>query len=338
MIVDSAIYVDGERITAPGSVEETYEACRAVRGMAWIGLYKPTENEFPRVSAEFGLHELAVEDAIRAHQRSKLERYGETLFIVLRAARYLDEQEAVEFAELHLFVGPDFVVTVRHGEMPDLGRVRRRMESEPDLLRLGPEAILYAVLDRVVDDYEPVVRGLQHDIDEIETEVFGGNASVTRRTYELAREVIEFQRAVTPLVGILGGLLAGANQRGVDPELQRHLRDVQDHAILVQDQVADFRALLQNMLSVNLAVLGLQQNEEVKALTEAAIAQNDDVKRISAWAAIFFAPTLIAAVYGMNFSNMPELDWLFGYPLALVLMVLSSVVMYVIFRRAGWLA
>src|SRR5689334_1678324 len=158
MIVDKAIYVDGKRLPAPDLPAETYDACRAAGGIAWIGLYKPTENEFPQVAEEFGLHELAVEDAIRAHQRSKLERYGDTLFIVLRAARYLDQQEEVEFAELHLFVGPDFVVTVRHGEMPDLSRVRRRMESEPDLLRHGPDAILYAILDRVVDDYEPVVR------------------------------------------------------------------------------------------------------------------------------------------------------------------------------------
>ncbi len=337
MIVNSAIYVDGKRVVMPGTLEETYDACQAAGGVAWIGLYKPSEGEFGRVAEEFGLHELAVEDAIVAHQRSKLERYGDTLFVVLRAARYLDRPEAVEFAELHIFVGTDFVVTVRHGEGPDLTRVRRRMEAEPDMLRLGPEAILYAILDRVVDDYEPVVRGLENDIDEIETEVFGGNASVTRRTYDLAREVIEFQRATKPLVGIVGGLIAGADKHGVDPELQQYLRDVQDHAILVQDQVAGFRELLQNVLSVNLAVVGLQQNEEVKALTEASIAQNDDVKRISAWAAILFAPTLIGTVYGMNFDYMPELHWYLGYPFALALMFLVSATIYFAFKRLGWL-
>ncbi|MGH2615726.1 MAG: magnesium/cobalt transporter CorA [Thermomicrobiales bacterium] len=338
MIVDSAIYIDGKRAEAPGSLEETYEACRAAGGVAWIGLYKPTDGEFGRVAEEFGLHELAVEDAILAHQRSKLERYGDTLFVVLRAARYLDRPEAVEFGELHIFVGPDFVVTVRHGEGPDLSRVRRRMEAEPDILRRGPEAILYAILDRVVDDYGPVVRGLENDIDEIETEVFGGNASVTRRTYDLAREVIEFQRATKPLVGIVGGLIAGADKHGVDAELQQYLRDVQDHAIQVQDQVAGFRELLQNVLNVNLAIVGLQQNEEVKALTEASIAQNDDVKRISAWAAILFAPTLIGTVYGMNFDYMPELHWYLGYPFALALMLLVSAVLYAVFRRVGWLS
>jgi magnesium transporter len=222
--------------------------------------------------------------------------------------------------------------------MPDLSRVRRRMESEPDILRRGPEAILYAILDRVVDDYGPVVRGLENDIDEIETEVFSGNADVTRRTYDLAREVIEFQRATKPLVGILGGLIAGAPKHGVDEELQQYLRDVQDHAIQVQEQVAGFRELLQNVLNVNLTIVGLQQNEEVKALTEASIRQNDDVKRISAWAAILFAPTLIGTVYGMNFDYMPELHWLYGYPFAIALMFLVSLTIYLAFKRLGWLS
>ena len=338
MIVDSAIYVNGKRTEAPGSFEETYEACRAAGGVAWIGLLDPADGEFARVTEEFGLHELAIEDAIQAHQRPKVERYGQTLFVVLRPARYLDRPESVEFAELHVFVGPDFVVTVRHGQMPDLTRVRRRMEAEPDLLRLGPEAILYGILDRVVDDYGPVVRGLENDIDEIETQVFGGNAGVTRRTYELAREVIEFQRATKPLVGMLTALIAGAEKYGVDPELQQYLRDVQDHAIQVQEQVTGFRDLLENVLSVNLAVVGLQQNEEVKALTEASIAQNDEVKRISAWAAILFAPTLIGTVYGMNFDHMPELHWRYGYAFSLLLMFVVSAVMWGAFKRRGWLS
>jgi magnesium transporter len=337
MIVDSAIYVDGKRMNSPASLEETYEACRDQRGIAWIGVYKPADGEFARVAEEFNLHELAVEDAIETHQRAKLERYGDTLFVVLRAARYLDRAETVEFTELHLFVGPDFVVTVRHGDSPDLSRVRRRMESEPDILRLGTEAILYAILDRVVDDYEPVVRGLEHDIDEIETQVFGGNAGVTRRTYDLTREIIEFQRATKPLVGMVGALSAGADKHGVDPELQQYLRDVQDHAIQVQEQVASYRELLQNILSVNLSIVGLQQNDEVKALTEASIAQNDEVKRISAWAAILFAPTLVGTIYGMNFDDMPELHWQLGYPFSLLLMLLVSIAMYLVFRGRGWL-
>jgi magnesium transporter len=337
MIVDSAIYVDGKRTAEPPSLRETYEACRQRRGLAWIGLYRPTEEEFSSVAKEFGLHELAVEDAIKAHQRPKLERYGDTLFVVLRAARYIDESETVEFGEIHVFVGTDFVVTVRHGEAPHLREVRRQMEGQPDLLRRGPEAILYPIMDRVVDDYEPVVAGLQNDIDEIETEVFSGNAGVSRRIYELSREVIEFQRAVQPLPGMLSALIADFEDYGVDPELQRYLRDVQDHSIRVTEQVAGFRELLQNILSVNLAVVGLQQNEEVKALSEAAIEQNDQVKRISAWAAILFAPTLVGTVYGMNFEYMPELSWTLGYLFALMLMLAVSVSLYVVFKRRGWL-
>lgn len=323
VILDSAIYVDGHRTAGPGSLEETYEANRERRGIAWIGLHRPTREEFESVAGEFGLHPLAVEDAIKAHQRPKLERYGETLFVVLRAARYLDRPETVEFGEVHVFVGNDFVITVRHGEAPDVGEVRRRMEGEPDLLRRGPEAILYAVMDRVVDDYAPVVAGLENDIDEIETEVFSGNAGVSRRIYELSREVIQFQRATKPLAPVLDRLRAGDAGRVVDEELRRYLRDVQDHVIQVTEQVGAFRELLANVLSVNLTLVG--------------VGQNDEVKKISAWAAILFTPTLVASIYGMNFDYMPELHWILGYPFALTLMVVASIVLYLVFKRRGWL-
>jgi magnesium transporter len=337
MIVDNAIYVDGRRAAKPTSVRETYEACQERHGVAWIGLYKPTEEEFASVAGEFGLHGLAVEDAIKAHQRPKLEHYDGTLFVVLKAARYVDESETVEFGEVHAFVGEDFVVTVRHGEAAALGEVRRRLEGEPELLRRGPGAILYAIMDRVVDGYAPVVAGLENDIDEIEDEVFSGKAPVSRRIYELSREVIEFQRASQPLPGILGDLIGDAENHAVDPELQRYLRDVQDHALRVTEQIAGFRELLQNILNVNLTLVGLSQNEEVKALTEASIAQNNEVKKISAWAAILFAPTLIGTVYGMNFDRMPELYWALGYPFALLLMLLTSLSLYAVFKHRGWL-
>src|SRR5215216_3626600 len=295
MIVDNAIYVDGHRVSEPHSLRETYEALRTERAVAWIGLYRPTEEEFASVAEE------------------------------------------VEFGEIHVFVGEDFVITVRHGEAPALGEVRRRLEADPELLVRGPEAILYAIMDRVVDGYAPVVRGLENDIDEIEVEVFSGNPGVSRRIYELSREVIEFQRAVKPLSGMLSNLIAGFEKYKVDPELQRYLRDVQDHAIEVNERVSGFKDLLQNILSVNLTLVGLQQNEEVKALSEASIRQNDEVKKISAWAAILFAPTLIGTVYGMNFDYMPELHWALGYPFALALMVMVSVTLYVVFKRRGWL-
>jgi magnesium transporter len=321
-IVDNAIYVDGHRTAQPVTLRETYKAVRSRRGVAWIGLYRPTEEEFASVAGEFSLHRLAVEDATEAHQRPKLERYGQTFFVVLKPARYLDEEESVEFGEVHIFVGEDFVVTVRHGEAPDLAGVRKRLEADPELLRRGPEAILHAIIDRVVDDYVPVVDGLENDIEEIEAEVFGGNPSVSRRIYELSREVIEFQRATEPLDSMLGDLIQ-EETIDVDPEVRRHLRDVRDHVLQVTERLAGFRELLQSILSVNLTLVGLSQN--------------DEVKKISAWAAILFAPTLIGTIYGMNFRYMPELSWLLGYPFALVLMALTSLTLYLVFKRRGWL-
>jgi magnesium transporter len=322
MIVDNAIYVDGKRAAEPRSLDETYQACRDQNGVAWIGLYKPTVEEFESVTQEFGLHVLSVEDALDAHQRPKLERYGGTLFVVLRPARYVDESETVEFGETHVFVGKEFVITVRHSEVPDLSEVRRRLEEDPELLRRGPEAILHAIMDQVVDDYGPVVDGLENDIEEIEAQVFGGSADVSRRVYDLSREVIQFQRAVDPLNDVLGALIRGENI-DVDPEVRRYLRDVQDHAQQVSERLSGYRDLLQNILSVNLTLVSLSQNEQVK--------------KISAWAAILFAPTLVGTVYGMNFDYMPELHWLLGYPFALLLMLLISLTLYFAFKRSGWM-
>ena len=337
-VVAAAIYRNGRRIDSPSTVAEAARRLRDQRGtMAWIGLYRPAETQLLAVAEEFGLHELAVEDAIVAHQRPKLERYGDTLFVVLRAARYLDEVEEVEFGEIHLFVGSNFVLTVRHGQAPDLAAVRRRMEGDPELLRLGPEAVLYAILDGVVDGYAPVVAGLQNDIDEIETEVFGGDPKVSRRIYELSREVIEFQRATSPLLGMLTGLMAGFEKYETDEELQRYLRDVADHATTVAERVDGFRQMLADILTVNATLVSQAQNEKITRLTEASFDQNEEIKKISAWAAILFAPTLIGTVYGMNFDHMPELHWAIGYPLALLAMVLLSVGLYLMFRRRKWL-
>lgn len=336
-VVDCAIYRGGHRVDSPTSLAETLGTLREAGGMAWIGLYRPDERQLASLASEFDLHELAVEDAIQAHQRPKLERYGDTLFVVLRAARYLDDVEEVEFGELHLFIGPDFVVTVRHSESPDLRTVRARLEGDAELLDQGPEAVLYAILDAVVDGYAPVVAGLENDIDEIETEVFRGDPAVSRRTYELSREVVDFQRATRPLVGMLAALRAGFTKYGVDEELQRSLRDVADHVTQVNERIDAFRAALRDILTVNATLVAQRQNEEMKLLSEASNAQNEEVKKISAWAAILFAPTLIGTVYGMNFDSMPELDWALGYPLALTLMVCVSVVLYTVFKRRDWI-
>jgi magnesium transporter len=337
-VVDSAIYCDGRRVASPDSLAETYgELHQAPHSLAWIGLYRPDRRELASLAQEFDLHELAIEDANEAHQRPKLERYGDTLFVVLKAARYRDATEEVEFGEVHVFVGPDFVVTVRHAEAPNLAAVRRRVERDPELLGRGAEAVLYAIMDKVVDGYAPVVAGLENDIDEIETEVFRGDPKVSRRIYELSREVIEFQRATRPLVGMLEQLRGGFQKYRVDEELQRSLRDVADHVTEVVEKVDGFRELLRDILTVNATLVAQQQNEEMKSLAIASSEQNEEVKRISAWAAILFAPTLIGTVYGMNFDKMPELHWQYGYPFAIGLMALVCGGLHQIFKRRGWL-
>lgn len=336
-LVDNAVYVSGVRTSTPRDLDETYEVMRARGGMAWIGLYRPGAAEVQSVAREFGLHPLAVEDALKGHQRAKLERFGDTLFVVLRPARYLDDVEKVEFGELHVFVGADFVVTVRHAESPDLAAVRNRLESSAELLRMGPQAVLYGILDEVVDGYLPVLAGLENDIDEIEDEIFAADEDVSRRIYELSREVIEFQRAVHPLVHMLEALQRGSEKYQLDGELQTRLRDVQDHAIRAADRADSFRALLQNALTVHATLVGQRQNDEMQRLTESALAQNEEVKRISAWAAILFAPTLVGTVYGMNFEQMPELAWSLGYPFALLAMLGMGVVLYGVFKWKKWL-
>ncbi|WP_431220406.1 magnesium and cobalt transport protein CorA [Leifsonia xyli] len=337
-MVDSAIYAEGVRVASPTTLAETYAALdRTPGGVAWIGLYRPTEQELMSLSEEFELHPLAIEDAIVAHQRPKLERYDTVLFVVLKAANYLDVPEEVDFGELHLFVGPNFVITVRHSESPDLSHVRQRMEGEPELLALGPQAILYAIIDAVVDAYSPVVAGLANDIDEIETQVFGGDALVSRRIYELSREVIDFQRATHPLSAVMLALERGSAKYGVTQELERRLRDVADHLTQVNERVDAFRYLLRDILTVNSTLVSERQNEEMTRLAHSSHRQGEEVKKISSWAAILFAPTLIAGIYGMNFTHMPELSWPLGYPLAVLAMVGLSGLLYSIFKRRGWL-
>jgi magnesium transporter len=327
VIVDRAIYRDGVRVDGAADLANMAQTCKAGEGIAWIGLYRPSRDEFVEVAKDFGLHELAVEDAVHAHQRPKLERYGDTLFCVLRPARYIDESETVEFGEVHIFAGPSFVITVRQSEAPDLAGVRHDLEARPDLLRRGTVAILHAIMDRVVDDYVPVVSGVENDIDEIEDEVFGGSVDVSRRVYELTREVISFQRATKPLMPMLDQLMADP---AVDDEERRYLRNVQDHALRLQEQADSFRQLLQNILSINLTL-------ETKALSEASHKQDEEVKKISAWAAILFAPTLVGTIYGMNFDEMPELHWRLGYPFALALMAAISLTLYLVFKRRTWI-
>jgi magnesium transporter len=325
MIADNAIYVDGRRAAQqPSSLRETYEALRQLdNGVAWIDLYEPTQEEFESVAQELELPPRVIEGAIKPKQRPKLVRYGDSLFVVLKTARYLDEPEKVEFSEVHVLVGKDFIVTVRYEEIPALEEVRRRLEGEPESLRQGPQPILREIMDQIVDDYEPVLEGLETDIQEVENEVFGGNADdVSQRIYELSRELVQFQRATSPLERALerGG---ERNEHDIDPELRSYLRELHDRVLRVVEPTEGFRDMLSDILVVNLTLIGVRQN--------------DQTKKISAWAAILIVPTLITGIYGMNFDFMPELHWTFGYPLALALMVSISVGLYAVFRHVRWL-
>lgn len=337
-VTGNAIYVDGKCVERPTSLADTARRLEEIPdSLAWIGLYKPDPAGLIELGELFGLHELAVEDAIQAHQRSKLERYDDTLFAVLRAARYVDSIEEIEFGELHIFLGKRFLITVRHGRYPDLSLVRADMEANPIALSFGPEGIFYAILDAVVDGYAPVLEGLANDVEEIEGQVFTGSSEVSRRIYKLSQEVVEFHEAVRPLRAIIGGLAAGFSKYEVTDDLQEYLRDVADHAALALEEIEGFRRTLRDVLALNAALVAQRQNEEMKNLAESAHSQNEDMKKISAWAGILFAPTLITGIYGMNFVGMPELEWAFGYQFSFALMVGCSVIIWLIFHRKGWI-
>ena len=323
MIVDCAIYEDGRRRDGHTPLHEAYDACDHHGTLVWIGLYEPTEEEFDSIKREFNLHELAVEDAIKAHQRPKLEVYDDTLFVVLKTARYVDPEEVVEFGEILIFLGQSFVITVRHGKGSDLHPVREQLEQDPERLRHGPESVLHAILDRVVDDYQPAAAGLEADIEEVEAEVFSERrTNPAERIYKLRREVLGFHRAVVPLIEPVNRLAGGA-YRPIDPEVSAYFRDVGDHLIRVHQQLDRLRDLLTGVLEAN--------------LTQVSVRQNEDMRRISAWVAIVAVPTLVAGIYGMNFKHMPELGWTFGYPAAIAVMVTVCTLLYWRFKRAGWL-
>ena len=292
----------------------------------WIGLHEPTFEEFDDVTAVLDLPPLAVEDAVHAHQRPKIERYGlptstgasdELLFVVLISARYVDPQEVIDFGEVMLFVADHFVVTVRHGVAAALAETRKELESHPEQLNWGPTSVLYAVMDRVVDEYEQVLVGLDNDIDEIEAQVFSGTRSNhAERIFKLKREVLDFRRAIRPLAQAIEHLK-------VHPDAEDYFRDIHDHLLRVAEHVESYEAILVSALNANLAQVGVQQNE--------------DMRKISAWAGLITVPTLIAGVYGMNFEHIPELQWYLGYPLSLGFMAVVCYALYKNFKRSGWL-
>ena len=325
MIIDCAHYREGRRTReAPMTVDEAAATCTAQKeGFIWLGMFEPSPEELAEVQDRFGLHDLAVEDAQSYHLRPKLEQYdGDILFVVLRTARYDDEAEEVQFGEISLFLGHRFVISVRQGVGSDLHPARLRLEQRPELLSEGTIAVLWAVLDQVVDDYVPVVEGLESDIEEVEATVFSGTVAPTERVYFLRREVTDFYRAVHPLLGPLDALERGGY--GVSTtELRQFFRDVNDHLKLINEEVAAQRDLLTTVLEANMAVISVQQN--------------DVVRKISGWAAILAVPTFFASIWGMNFRDMPELGWGAGYPAAIVLMVAIGVALYAYFKRVRWL-
>jgi len=304
---------------------------------AWLDLVQPSPSRVDTLADELGLHPLLREDLVQAHQRPKLERFDDTLFVVLHTARYSDATEEVEFAELHVLVRPEQVVTISHGNARAITLAKRRFEADPSLMEHGPEAILYGVLDAVVDQYVPVVRGLSHDIDEIEYEVFSGDTGVSRRIWDLTGEVADFGRAIHPLQEILEALEAGFSKYDVPEELRSYLRDVADHLTSIVESNDQFRSSLRDILTVNATLMTQRQIDEIRLLNLSGQQENEAMKKISAWAAIIFAPSLISGIYGMNFEFMPELHWAFGYGFALSLMVIVTGSLFIMFKIKRWL-
>ena len=324
VIVDCALYHRGVREVTPGRWSDALATARGQQhSFIWIGLHDPTQAELDEVAAEFGLHPLAVEDAVKAHQRPKVEEYRDSLFIVLKTVRYDEDTQQVELGDVMLFVGDSFVVSVRHGQGRALADVRKRLEGQQHLLDCGPSSVMYAVVDRIVDDYTAIGLLIEEDIEEVEEQVFAPvRANPAARIYNLKREVIEFRRAVRPLVEPMTRLASGGTSQ-VHEKMRPFFRDVADHAVRVAEQVDGFDDRLTSVLSANLAQVGVQQNE--------------DMRRISAWVAIAAVPTMIAGIYGMNFQHMPELGWQFGYPAVIGLMAVICVGLYRGFKRSGWL-
>jgi magnesium transporter len=323
MITDCAVYEQGKRRPGKLPLADAGEQCDKSGQFVWIGLVDPTPEEFNELTAEFRLHPLAVEDALKPHQRPKLEVYDGVLFMVLRTARYVDPTEVIEFGQIMVFVGPGFVITIRHGQAAALSGVRQDLEQRSEHLRLGPGVVLHAVLDKVVDDYLPVLIGVDNDIREIEQEVFTPDGtSSAERIYRLKREVLEFHRAAAPLVDPLTRLTR-AEYEVVHGDARDYFRDVQDHLLRVIEEVNGFNSLLTSMLDANLAQVTMQQNQ--------------DMRRISAWVAMLAVPTMVAGIYGMNFEHMPELKWRIGYPLVMVVMATICLIMFLRFRASGWL-
>jgi magnesium transporter len=330
MIVDCAHYEGGVRqAEEPISIADAANCAANRGGFIWLGIADPTDDEMAEVQTNFPLHELAIEDASAPHQRAKMEDYGKHYFVVLRTARYDDDREEVDFGEIHIFAGSGFVISIRHGA-ESLQPARKRLEERPELLEAGPVSVIWAVLDKVVDDYEPVVDGLEADIEDAEVRVFAGEGDQTERIYFLKREVIEFYRAVHPLLAPLAAVERGVNPR-MEEKIRNYFRDVNDHVQLVHEEVASQRELLTSILEANLAVLGRAQNE-------ISVRQNESTKQLTVIATIFLPLSFVTGFFGQNFG------WLVGHihsfwvfaAYGLGSLTLSCLALYLWFRRSGY--
>ncbi|MDT0610760.1 magnesium and cobalt transport protein CorA [Streptomyces lancefieldiae] len=330
-VVNCVTYRDGVRTPDGGDPVDAVERMRGHgAGFVWLGLHEPTDQEFAGVAELFDLHPLAVEDAIEAHQRPKVERYGETLFAVFKTVCYVEHEEltatseVVSTGEIMVFVGRDFVITVRHGRHGSLGPLREGLEADPAQLAKGPSAVLHAIADHVVDDFLSVIEAVQEDVDHVETEVFAEHGARVDpgRIYQLKRELLELRRAVVPLGRPLEEL-ATRPFRVVEPEIQAYFRDVADHLLRATEQIAAFDELLNSILQAHLA--------------RVTVAQNEDMRKITAWAAIVAVPTMVCGMYGMNFDHMPELRWRYGYGLVIGVIAVACLALHRSFRRNGWL-
>jgi magnesium transporter len=329
-VVDCAVYVDGSRLPGRWTHDRALaEVRRRGDGFAWIGLHEPDAEQITGIAEVFELHELAVEDAVHAHQRPKLERYDDTLFMVLKTVCYVGHaqpttaNEIVESGEIMVFLGPDFVITVRHGEHSSLHRVRAKLEADPEQLALGPAAVLHAIADHVVDSYLEVTAAIEDDIDQMEAEVFTPRSTMdAEQMYVMKREVLELRRAVVPLGAPVRKLTEGYSSL-VPHEVRSYFRDVDDHLVTVTDRVAGFNELLTTLVDAVLA--------------KTTMRQNNDMRKITAYAAMISVPTMIAGIYGMNFQYMPELQWRYGYPMVLITIGTLCALLFRVFRRNQWL-
>jgi magnesium transporter len=328
-IVDCAAYINGRRARECGDPAKAVARVRTEgRGFVWVGLHEPDADEMTFLAELFGLHELAVEDAVQAYQRPKMDTYDNSLFLVLKTVAYVEHtagnaSQIVQDGEIMIFLGPDYIVTVRHGAHSQLRTGRAALEGDPEQLAIGPAAVMHAIADHIVDEYLSVVEAVEDDIDEMENSVFTPNRPVDiEQIYLLKREILGLRRAVAPLLPAMRSL-SGTSTELLPTQIREYVRDVEDHLAVVADRVSTFDEMLTTLVNA--------------ALAEVTTRQNEDMRKISAWAAIALVPTAIAGIYGMNFQDMPELSWTFGYPMALAVIVALCVTLYLVLRRRGWL-